>query len=140
MQHFAKYVAKNYFRCKIIIIIKKKSSVMGNSMSSHPTYVTHHLRFFWNFYQWLILVLVYKTQIFSLIQFVLLDLWPVKDAPYRPLPSGQKLHFHLAAFSKNCNILRIHGQIKLKICNWQNFRVLNQNLIVKRDEYKWKWF
>ena len=29
------------------------TSLLGNSMSSHPTYVTHHLRFVWRFYQWL---------------------------------------------------------------------------------------
>ena len=107
-------------------------------MLSHPTHVTHHLKFFWNFYQWLTLVWLYKKQIFSWIQFVLLDLWPIKDSPCRPLPIGQKLHFSLAAFCENCNILRTLSQIKLEICNWLNFRVLNQNKVVKRDEYKWK--
>ena len=106
-------------------------------MSNHPTHVTHHPRFFWNFYQWLTLVWVYKIQVFSLIQFTL-DLWPVKGGPFRPLASGQKLYFHLAAFCKNCNILRTLCHIKLNIFSLLNFRELNQNLMVKRDWYKWK--
>ena len=85
-------------------------------------------------YQQLTLVWVYKIQIFNLIQFVLLDLWPIKDGPCRPLPGGQKLHFYLAAFCKKY-ILGTFCQIKLKICNLLNFRVLNQNLMVNRDEY-----
>ena len=74
-------------------------------MSSHPTYVTHHVRFFdvftsdWPEYEW-----VNKIQIFS--QFVLSDLRPVKDGLYRPLP-GQKLHFCLAVIHKNFNILSV---------------------------------
>ena len=89
------------------------TSLLANSMSNHPTYVPHHLRFFWSFYQWLALVRVNKIQILSL--FVLSDLWPAKDGLRRPLPGGQKLHFCLAAFHKNCNILRILRQIKLQI-------------------------
>ena len=86
-------------------------------------------------YKQLTLVWVYKMQIFNLIQFVLLDLWPIKDGPCRPLPGGQKLHFYLAAFCKKYNILGTFCQIKLKICSLLNFRVLNQNLMVNRDEY-----
>ena len=40
-------------------------------------------------------------------QFVLSDLQPVKDGPYRPLPGGQKLDFCLAVFHKNFNILSV---------------------------------
>ena len=36
-----------------------------------------------------------QIQILSLIQFVLLDLWPVKDGLCRPILGGQKLHFLL---------------------------------------------
>ena len=106
-------------------------------MSSHPTHVTDHLRFFLNFSHWFILVWVYKIQNFSLIQFALLDLWPIKDGPCRPLPGGQKLHFHLAGFCKSFNILRMLCQMRLKICNLLNSRVLNQNLMIK-SECKWK--
>ena len=112
--------------------------LVHNSMSSHPAHVTHHFRFLSNFYQWLALVWVYKIHIFSLIQFLLLNLWPIKDGPCRPLPSVQKLNFRLAAFCKKCDILRRLCQMKLKICSLLNFRVLNQNMMVKRDEYKWK--
>ena len=75
-------------------------------MSSHPTYVTHHVRFFdvftsdWPEYEW-----VNKIQIFS--QFVLSDFRPVKDGLYRPLPVGQKLHFCLAVIQKKINILNV---------------------------------
>ena len=57
------------------------------------------------------------------------------------LPGGQKLHFHLTAFCKNCIFLRTLCQIwnvKLKLCSLLNFRVLNQNLMVKRDEWRCK--
>ena len=74
-------------------------------MSSHPTYVTHHLRFFWRFYQWLTWVWVNKIQIFR--QFVLSDLQPAKEGLYRPLPVGQKIHFCLAVIHKNFNILSV---------------------------------
>ena len=69
-------------------------------MSSHPTYVTHHLRFFdvftsdWPEYEW-----VNKIQIFS--QFAISDLQPVKDGPYRPLHGGQKLHFNILNVKSN---------------------------------------
>ena len=107
-------------------------------MSSHPTHVTYHFRFLWNFYECLTLVWVYKTQIFRLIKFVLLELWPMKDDPCGPLPGGQKLHFCARVFCKNCNILRRLCQMKLKICSLLNFRMLNWNLMVKRDECTWK--
>ena len=83
-----------------MVVYHLLNCITGNSMSSHPTHVTHHLRFFWNSYQWLTLVWVYKIQVFSLIRFILFDLWSVKDEPFRPLPSGQKLCFCLAAFPK----------------------------------------
>ena len=67
-----------------------------------------------------------------LIQFVLLDLLPIKFSSYRPLPSGQKPHFYLAVFHKN-NILR-----RLSDLNFLNFSLLNQKLMVKRGEFKWK--
>ena len=110
----------------------------GNSLSSHPSHVTHYLRFFWNFYQWLTLVWVCKIRIFCLIQFLLLGFWPIKNGPCRPLLNEQKLRFCLSAFCKNCNILRTLCQIKLQICSLLSFRVMNQNLMVKRDEYKQK--
>ena len=99
--------------------------VMDNSMSSHP---------FWIFYQWLTAVYVYKIHIVSLIQYVLLNLWSIKDGPCRPLPGGHKLHFCQAALCKNFNILRTLCQI----CSLLNFRVLNQNLMIKRYECKLK--
>ena len=67
-----------------------------------------------------------------LIQFVLLDLLPIKYSPNRPMPSGEKLHFCLAVFHKN-NILR-----RLSDLNFLNVSFLNQNLMVKRGEFKWK--
>ena len=63
----------------------------------------------WPEYEW-----VNKIQIFS--QFVLLDLCPVKDGPYRPLPGGQKLHFCLAVFHKNFNILSVKSN---SISSWK---------------------
>ena len=63
----------------------------------------------WAEYEW-----VNKIQIFS--QFVLSDLWPVKDGPYRPLPGGQKLHFCLAVFHKNFNILSVKSN---SISSWK---------------------
>ena len=95
-------------------------------MSSHPIHVTHHLRFSKIFtIDWKTLVWVYKIQVFSLIQIVLkLDLRPVKDGPCRSLLGG--------------NILRMLCQIELKIYGLLNFRVMNQNVMFKRDEYKWK--
>ena len=59
-------------------------------------------------------------------------------APCRTVPGGQKLHFCLAPFCKNCNIFRTVCQIKLEICSLLNFRVPNNNLMVKRDECKWE--
>ena len=104
---------------------KNETIVMGNSISSHP---------FWIFYQWLTLVYVYKIHIVSLIQFILLNLWSIKDGPCRPLPGAHKLHFRQTAFCKNFNILRTICQI----CSLLNFRVLNQNLMIKRYECKLK--
>ena len=114
---------------------------MGNFISIHPKkieFVTHHLRISRFFYQWFTLVSVDKLQIFSPIQFVLLDLWPIKDNSYRPMPGRQKLHFILAVFHKNYNILKTLCQISLKIWSLLNFWVLNQNLVVKSDDFKWK--
>ena len=93
---------------------------MGNSISNHPKkieLVTHHLWISRFFYQWFTLAWVDKMQNFSPIQFVLLKLWPVKDNPYKPLPGGEKLHFCLAVFQGNCNILKTLCQISLKIWN-----------------------
>ena len=84
-------------------------------MSSHPTYVTHDVRFFdvftsdWPDYEW-----ANKIQFFS--QFVLLDLRPVIDGPYRPLPGGQKLHFCMAVFHINFNILSVKSN---SISSWK---------------------
>ena len=43
-------------------------------------------------------------QNFSPIQFVILDLWPIKDNLCRLVPGEQKLHFYLVVFHKNYNI------------------------------------
>ena len=56
---------------------------------------------------------------------VLLDLWPVKDSPCRPMPSGQELHFCLAVFHKNYSILKMIRHISLNIWSLLNFRLLN---------------
>lgn len=45
-------------------------------------------------------------QILSPIEFVVLDLWLIKDGICRPLPDGQKLYFWLALFHQNCDVLR----------------------------------
>ena len=100
-------------------------------------FVTQHLRISRFFYHWFTLVWVDKIQIFSPIQFLLLDLWPIKDNPYRTMPGRQKLHFCLAVFHEDY-ILKALCQILLKIWSLLNFRVLNQNLVVKSDEFKWK--
>ena len=49
------------------------------------------------------------------------------------LSGEQKLHFCIAVFHKNCNILRTLCQSKLNICNISNFVMLNQNLMVDRQ-------
>ena len=46
-------------------------------------------------------------QNFSLIQFVLLYLWTVEYNPCRTVPGGQKIHFPLAVFHENYDILKI---------------------------------
>ena len=128
------YIHGTYIHVKYIeplCTAQVHSRVIPYVKSSNPC--NPPFRFFWNFYQWLMLVWVDKTRIFSLIQFELSDLWSVKDGPCRPLPGGQKLHFHLAALHRNCNILKTLCQIKLKINNFLSFRVLNQNWMVKRD-------
>ena len=106
--------------------------------SKKNEFVTHHLRIYRCFYHWFTLVWVDKTQVFSPIQFVLSDLWPIKDSPYRPMPGRQKLHFCLTVFHEKYNILKTLCQISLKIWSLLNFRVLNQNSVVKSDEFKWK--
>ena len=75
---------------------------------------------------------------FSPIQFVLLDLWPVKDNPCRTVPGGQKHYFPLAVFHENYNILKMLCHISLKTCSLLNLTVLDQNLMIKRDEFEWK--
>ena len=55
------------------------------------------------------------------------------DGPCRRLSGGQKLHFCIAVFHKNCNILRTVYQSKLNICNRSNFTMLNQKLMVERQ-------
>ena len=62
----------------------------------------------------------------------------LKDNPYRPMPGRQKLHFCLAIFHENYDIFKALCRISLKIWCLLNFRVLNQNLVVKNDEFKWK--
>ena len=113
---------------------------MGNSISNHSKKEWLYNRPSQNF-QIFLPVIHFSTSgqnvNFSLIQFVFLDLWPVKDNPYRPMPGGQKLRLCLTVFHKNYNILKTLCQISLKIWSLLNFRVLNQNMMVKRDEFKW---
>ena len=75
---------------------------------------------------------------FRHVQFVLLDLQPVGHKPCKTVPGGQKRHFPLAVFHENYKILKMFCQISLKICSLLNFRVLDQNLMIKRDEFEWK--
>ena len=56
-------------------------------------------------------------------------------APGDPLPGGQKLSYCVSPiFHKNCNILRMLCQNKLKFCILARFGVLNLNLMLERDE------
>ena len=57
-----------------------------------------------------------SMQIFSLVQFLVLDLWTIKAGPYRPLPGGLKLLFCLTLIHKSFNILRVCCQNELKLC------------------------
>ena len=57
-----------------------------------------------------------SMQIFSLVQFLVLDLWTIKAGPYRPLPGGLKLLFCLTLIHKSFNILRACCQNELKLC------------------------
>lgn len=108
---------------------------LGNSISNQPKieFVTHHLRFSWNFYQW-----VDKIQICSWIQLALLDLWTIKHGSCQPIPIGEKLPVWLALFHINCNISRMLHQNKLKFCILPNVRALNLILMVEKGEYESK--
>ena len=110
-------------------------------MSSHPTYVTHHLKFFdvftsdWPGHEW-----VNKIQIFS--EFVLSDLRSVKDGPYRPLPVGQKLHFCLAVFHKNSNILSVksNSTSSWKMAFWECGIADKVLKVIFENKYLWVTF
>ena len=75
---------------------------------------------------------------FSPIQFVLLDLWPIKDNPCRTVPGGQKHCFPLAVFHENYNILKMLCHISLQTWSLLNLTVLDQNPMIKRDEFERK--
>ena len=97
-----------------------------------PSQIIQKNWFGWSLvYHFFTLVWLDKMLNFSPIQFVLLDLWSIKDNPCRPVPGGQKLHFFLAVFHKSYNILKTLCHMSLKIWSLPNFRVLDQNLMAK---------
>ena len=89
----------------------------------------------WPEYEW-----VNKIQIFS--QFVLSDLRSVKDGPYRPLPVGQKLHFCLAVFHKNSNILSVksNSTSSWKMAFWECGIADKVLKVIFENKYLWVTF
>ena len=69
-----------------------------------------------------------KMRIFSPVQFLVLDLWSVD-----PYPVGKNSVSAKTPSDKNFNILRTLCNEKLKTY-MLNFRLLNLNLMVIRDE------
>ena len=69
-----------------------------------------------------------KMQIFSPVQFLVLDLWSVD-----PYPVGKNSVSAKTPLYKNFNILRTLCNEKRKTY-MLNFRLLNLNLMVMRDE------
>ena len=61
-------------------------------------------------------------------------IWLVKYNPCRSMSSRQKLHFCLIVFYENYKNSLSNLTENLK---FTKVRVLNQNLMVKRYEYKW---
>ena len=68
-----------------------------------------------------------SMQISSLVQFLVLDLWTIKDGPYRPLPGGPKLLFCLTLIHKSFNILSVLSKWTETV-HLTKYRGLNLNL------------